>query len=606
MEEMQAVADGAGLPFETIWAINCHQLPDRGHAHEAGGGGSPLLLRDDGGDGGVMLGWCWCAAGATSGVENVSHAACPSRSAALLQSCGVVIRAQPGALEDDINPAACFAYFAVAGAVGGAGLGRHLMVQSAAVPWPAARTAVGTEMQQQQQQQKKQQKQQQPSDSANDGQLPWPLVCRQLLALQSVVDAQRLFEGAAAAAVQYGRVLVVDGAGQQLVLGPTMAAAAAAATITTGRRGGGGGAFPEAAFDALARRRKNTRAVAASVVASVSSGLLFVARGMARVDDTMSRDSPPILRVRLWRPGAAPLPLSETALPSVAPGLLQSHAGGLDAAQQAQFAREGFIHLPAFFSQHEVQQMQQELWPLLNDRRGRPAQMSYSVMAADAVAAATDARNPDGVVGVLDQPLASPFWFEQALVCPKTLAALASFLGGDLDFHNAKVRNKPPGYTNRQQFHMDWPYQPHSMAAIGSALTYLDPTTDHDSGATTVVVGSHLRGEWPTVLRPSHLPAFKGVGSEAFSIPEQLLRTDQSGLEWRTVAAAAGDLLLIHALVVHRAGNNRTSVGRHAIINQYKAAEAEDRFGNRCAFAGAPLLRGGDTVHTVPSLEPRL
>eukprot|EP01051_Picozoa_sp_SAG22_P014509 SAG22_NODE_1769_length_3615_cov_2.141354_1_plen_699_part_00 len=598
MEEMQAVADGAGLEFDQVWAINCCRSwwepagrPGSGPGDESDS--SPVLVcGDDGsGGGGAMLGWC----------ASLSSAACPQRSAldSLLQ-CGVVVRAQPGALEDDSDPAACFAYVAVAGAVGGPGLGRHLMIAAGGQPSSA--------------------------DLAGDSE-PWPLVCRQLLACKSVVDAQTLFAaeraGAAimtaavtvrAAASPCG-IVVVDGTGRQLILGQ--------AIVTGGE--GGGAPGPERAFGALAKRSRSSSTSAAavtvaSVVASVSTGELFVARGLPLPDsDTtmQSMSSPPILRVRVFRPGAAPLPLSEAALPSVAPGLRQHHAGGLDAAQQAQFSKEGFIHLPAFFGPDEVAQLRQELWPLLNNRAGRPAQMSYSVMpapesdaAAGGTAATVDARNPDGVVGVLDQPLASAFWYEQALGTHKTLAALASFLGDDLDFHNAKIRNKPPGYTNRQQFHMDWPYQPHSMAAIGSALTYLDPTTDHDSGATTVVVGSHLRGEWPTVLRPSHLPAFKGVGSEAFSIPEQLLRTEQSGLEWRTVAAAPGDLLLIHALVVHRAGNNRTAVGRHAIINQYKAAAAADRFGNRCAFAGLPLLRSGDLVaaqeYDQPSTGPRL
>ena len=121
---------------------------------------------------------------------------------------------------------------------------------------------------------------------------------------------------------------------------------------------------------------------------------------------------------------------------------------------------------------------------------------------------------------------------------------------------------------NRQSFHQDFPYEPHSVARLAGAITYLDSTgPGTDAGSTEVIVGSHLCGEWPTVMRPRHMAAFQGVGSEAYSIPEQLLAS--SGLERRKIDAHAGDLLLIHVLVVHKAGNNATALCRHAVINEY-------------------------------------
>ena len=55
----------------------------------------------------------------------------------------------------------------------------------------------------------------------------------------------------------------------------------------------------------------------------------------------------------------------------------------------------------------------------------------------------------------MDQPLVSPFWFEQ-FAEPRLVRTLARLLGPDLDFHNGKVRNKPPGYTAFQSWHQDW------------------------------------------------------------------------------------------------------------------------------------------------------
>ena len=68
-----------------------------------------------------------------------------------------------------------------------------------------------------------------------------------------------------------------------------------------------------------------------------------------------------------------------------------------------------------------------------------------------------DSRNPDGVVGVIDHPLASEFWLG-SISEPKVLQLLGELLSHDVEFHNGKIRNKPPGYVNRQNFHQDWPY----------------------------------------------------------------------------------------------------------------------------------------------------
>ena len=43
------------------------------------------------------------------------------------------------------------------------------------------------------------------------------------------------------------------------------------------------------------------------------------------------------------------------------------------------------------------------------------------------------------------------FWFNQ-FAEPRLVKAMASLLGSDLDFHNGKVRNKPPGYTAYQSW----------------------------------------------------------------------------------------------------------------------------------------------------------
>ena len=57
--------------------------------------------------------------------------------------------------------------------------------------------------------------------------------------------------------------------------------------------------------------------------------------------------------------------------------------------------------------------------------------------------------------------------------------------------------------------------------------------------------------------------------------------------------AKPGDVLFIHVMVLHTAGNNYSNTSRHKIINEYKSKEAIDQWGNRCAYAGMPVARNG-------------
>ena len=86
--------------------------------------------------------------------------------------------------------------------------------------------------------------------------------------------------------------------------------------------------------------------------------------------------------------------------------------------------------------------------------------------------------------------------------------------------------------------------------------------------------GSHKRGEWPH--------------DERTLIPDEEVK--DPGV---TLCARAGDVAIVHVLVVHRAGRNDSAQNRSCIINEYKTHEAVDCWGNRCAFADLPLRRNG-------------
>ena len=243
--------------------------------------------------------------------------------------------------------------------------------------------------------------------------------------------------------------------------------------------------------------------------------------------------------------------------------------------QKQFFDGNGFLVMPKMYSDDEMVEMRAQFHELITNAEGRPKVMSYSYMDQHSEYG-IDPYNPKNVKGMMDHPLANEYWFNH-VTDARIVNVLVDLFGPDIDFHNGKVRNNPPEFYNDQGWHQDWPYEKHSVPELAAAITYLDET-DADQGATSAVKGSHKKGEWETV--------------KGHTIADELV--DPSLVE--VVKVQPGDVLFIHVLVVHTAGHNYTKQSRHKIINEYKTKSAVDCWGNKCAFAGMPVARGGDVV----------
>lgn len=242
----------------------------------------------------------------------------------------------------------------------------------------------------------------------------------------------------------------------------------------------------------------------------------------------------------------------------------------LSPEQKQFFAEQGYLLLPGLHSETEIAIAREQMNAILRSPGDAHPRMEVACEPVDGQVIAPD--NPHRVWKIMDTPLAGDWWFQQFQE-PRVLDAVVDCLGPDIDFHNGKARIKPPGYHTHQGWHQDWPYERHSHPELLAAITYLDDTSE-EAASTWVVPGSHLRGEWPCEA-DNTIPA-EVVGTPGIPI-----------------CARAGDVALIHVLVVHRAGANSTSKNRSCIINEYKTHRAVDLWGNRCAFADMPLRRGG-------------
>ena len=149
----------------------------------------------------------------------------------------------------------------------------------------------------------------------------------------------------------------------------------------------------------------------------------------------------------------------------------------LDREQKRSFDEEGYLLLRGFYSADEMEVMRARFHELVTDMENRPRNMSYSLMDVPE-GFEPDPYNPHNVAGIMDQTLADDYWFDQ-FTEPRIVSVLVDLLGPDLDFHNGKVRNKPPGFECDQSWHQDWPYERHSQPGLAAAITYLDATDEN-------------------------------------------------------------------------------------------------------------------------------
>lgn len=248
--------------------------------------------------------------------------------------------------------------------------------------------------------------------------------------------------------------------------------------------------------------------------------------------------------------------------------------------QKRFFYDNGYLVLPRLYSADETDQMRQQMHDLLrHPEAARPGvRFSYEDKTTEAQCP-LDPNNPHRIWMVFDLPLAGDFWFRQ-LCEPRVVDAMCDLLGSNLNFHNGKARIKPPGTAAHLIWHQDWPYEKHSTPDLAAALIYLDDV-DENAAGTRVLPASHKQGEWPH--------------DDHFAIDPTLVEdyTRRTGKPPVALRAEAGTVLFLHVLTVHAAAPNTSGRNRSIIINEYKTAEALDRWGNKCAFAELPLRRNG-------------
>ncbi|MCY3801459.1 MAG: phytanoyl-CoA dioxygenase family protein [Chloroflexi bacterium] len=252
----------------------------------------------------------------------------------------------------------------------------------------------------------------------------------------------------------------------------------------------------------------------------------------------------------------------------------------LSQEQKDFYDENGYLVIEDVFDPDEVSRFQKLTAEVLRDPNAAHPRLRVGTFA-DAGEAGREPHpdNPNFIDLVMDSPLAGDDWFNN-IRDPRIVKVMVDILGPNINFHNGKLRIKPPGYVNSQGWHQDWPYERHEKPELAASIFYVNETKP-GAGATWVLPGSHKSGEW------------KHDSKRGGSISEDQIPAEMEPVE---LAAKAGSVAFIHVMVVHKAGHNNGDDSCTAVINEYKTAEnaATHDHVTRLAFYDMPLSRGGE------------
>lgn len=227
------------------------------------------------------------------------------------------------------------------------------------------------------------------------------------------------------------------------------------------------------------------------------------------------------------------------------------------------YRQQGYLHLPSRIEPSAAAVLRTRLGALL---RRTPAGLLARSEPGPGVGTAF---NPRRIWMVEDLLKAGEPW-TTLVADPRIVAPFVGAIGPDVDHLNTFARIKPQGNVSHLSWHQDWPHDRHERPALATVILYLDDTCEA-SAATAVAPGSHT----------AELPC------------DALLSLTSEYLPRTTIAicARAGDLLLTHPLLVHRAGINTKCRDRCAILIQAKEAGLRSLVPHRWTMAGRPLTR---------------
>jgi ectoine hydroxylase-related dioxygenase (phytanoyl-CoA dioxygenase family) len=246
--------------------------------------------------------------------------------------------------------------------------------------------------------------------------------------------------------------------------------------------------------------------------------------------------------------------------------------------QLAAYRNDGFIVIPAVFSEAEIA----ELRGVTDEFVGNAVKVATNddIYDLEETHSAADPR-----VRRIKAPHNHHPIYARASRHSAVVAILAE-LWGSVRFDTGKLNMKSAGYGSPIEWHQDWAFYPHTnddLAAVGIMLDDFTP----ENGPMLMIPGSH---QGP--VHDHHGPDGKFCGA---------IDPQATGVDFASAVPClgkAGSITIHHVRLVHGSATNLSGRERRFLLYQYRAADAWPLLGfkdgiekfDSLLLAGAPTL----------------
>lgn len=223
-----------------------------------------------------------------------------------------------------------------------------------------------------------------------------------------------------------------------------------------------------------------------------------------------------------------------------------------------QFELDGFVACGQFIAGAELDSLQSQVARFLRDVvPGLPREHVFY-----------EDRGDPGTLKQIQQMGRHDPWFDTLLTAGRFRQLAETLLQGEVVPQNLQYFNKPAGVGQATPPHQDGYYFMLDPCEAVTMWLALDET-DEENGCVRYVRGSHRRG-----MRPHRRTQTLGFSQGIDDFPTAADRASEV-----TASARPGDLLVHHALTIHRAdGNHSPTRSRRALgLIYYSARAREDR-----------------------------
>jgi hypothetical protein len=246
------------------------------------------------------------------------------------------------------------------------------------------------------------------------------------------------------------------------------------------------------------------------------------------------------------------------------------------------FWERGFLHIPAVFSEEEMDELEGHLAQLIGE--WAVTEKGWTGPWRD-VYMDSETEQKSKLTSLHDLQLYSAAWL-RAVSKPEFVGAIAALIGPNVELHHSTLHSKPPESGHPFPMHQDNAFYAHTTNRYIDALIHLDDTC-HENGEIRFLEQSHTEGALDHIVETAEGPCTPHLPTGEYRLEDTV-----------PVPAKRGDVVLFNIFTVHGSYINTTAQARRMVRVGYRDPL-------NVQVAGQSLGRPGIMVHGVRSCMPR-